>query len=305
MKWHILGAGSLGSLWAAKLLLAGQQVRLILRPLRYKKFQAIGHCLHFTDLHNTTHTLPAVAETANDATPIGCLILTCKAHAAEEAVNSIRHRLLPGAPVLLLQNGIGSQQAVTALLPNHPLLVGSSTEGAYMTRDFHCVHAGAGETLFGTLQSHPPASALLEHLVCCGIPCQWHPDILSVLWRKLAINSLINPLTVLHDCHNGELMQQLPIIKQLAAELSQLLQAAGYPATANELLAATKQVITATATNTSSMLQDVQYGRRTEISYITGFALQQSRLLNTPHQHLQSLHSALQQRLHQLGLPEH
>lgn len=48
----------------------------------------------------------------------------------------------------------------------------------------------------------PPA--WLADLRQAGIAHDWSLDILSRLWRKLALNCAINPLTVLHDCRNGE-----------------------------------------------------------------------------------------------------
>ena len=269
MSWHILGAGSLGCLWAARLQLAGQPVHLILRESRITPFQSQGSCIHFTDLQKKQHLLPVSVETAASNTPIHFLILTCKAYAAEEAIASIRHRLSPNCHVILLQNGIGSQQAVANILQGMHILIASTTEGAYTSQDFHCTHAGDGVTLLGELNnSSASAPDWLEQLNQSNIPCQWHPDIQSVLWRKLAINCLINPMTVIHACRNGELINHLQHIQILATELQDLLYAAGQIQAAQNLLATAQQVITSTAANTSSMLQDVQQQRRTEISYI-------------------------------------
>ncbi len=303
MSWHILGAGSLGCLWAARLLLAGQQVRLIMRPSRLARFQAGGSQLHFTDLQQQSFSLPALAETADSDPPVQRLILACKAYSAAEAVAGIRHRLGPDSQLILLQNGIGSQQQVRDLLPDNEILVASTTEGAWLKDDFHCVHAGAGQTLFGSLNNHSGAPDWLRQLNDFDILCQWHHEIHAVLWRKLAINCLINPLTVIHGCRNGELVQHLPRIQLLSEELQQLLQTAGQHEAASDLYSNVRQVIDSTAANTSSMLQDVQQHRRTEISYITGFALQQAKALDVPHQQLLSLHQELQQQLAAQGLP--
>lgn len=303
MTWHILGAGSLGCLWAARLLLAGQQVRLIMRPTRLEKFQAAGSQLLFTDLQQQTSSLPVLAETADSGPAVQRLILACKAYSAAEAVAGIRYRLSPGSQVILLQNGIGSQQQVRELLPASEILIASTTEGAWLKDDFHCVHAGPGQTLFGSLDRQASPPGWLGQLNGFGIPCQWHPEIHDVLWRKLAINCLINPLTVIHSCRNGELVQHLPRIRLLASELELLLQTAGQHEAARDLYANVRQVIDNTAANTSSMLQDVQQRRRTEISYITGFALQQAKALGAPHQQLLVLHEELQQQLAAQGLP--
>ncbi len=303
MSWHVLGAGSLGCLWAARLQQAGQTVSLIMRPPRLARFQAADGRLLFTNLQEHTRSVPVHAETASSQQPIQRLILACKAYSATEAIAGIRHRLLPGTEVILLQNGIGSQQQVSRTLPDCRVLVASTTEGAWLKDDFHCVHAGAGQTLFGSLNHKASPPDWLHRLKDYAIPCQWQPDIHGVLWRKLATNCLINPLTVIYNCRNGALVQYLPRIRQLADELEQLLQAAGQHKAAEDLYGHVRQVIDSTAANTSSMLQDVQQQRRTEISYITGFALHQARALEAPHQQLLALHQELQQCLVRLHLP--
>lgn len=303
MTWHVLGAGSLGCLWASRLLLAGQKVNLVMRSERLADFQSGGYQLRFTDLQQTTSLVLARAETADSPAPVQRLILACKAYSAAEAVASIGHRLNPDSQVILLQNGIGSQQQVHELLPHCKILVASTTEGAWLQDSFHCVHAGVGQTQFGSLDSHTEPPAWLGQLNEYGIPCRWQPNIQAVLWRKLAINCLINPLTVILGCRNGELTQVLPRIRLLAGELKLLLQAVGQHEAAHDLYSSTRLVLDSTAANTSSMLQDVQQGRRTEISYITGFALQQAKALTVPHQQLHCLHLELQQQLAARGLP--
>lgn len=306
MSWHVLGGGSLGCLWSARLQLAGLTVQLIVRPSALQQLHALNNQLGFTDLQGQQHSLQISAQTAQTSEPIERLIVATKSHAAAEAVSNLRQRLQAGSQILLLQNGIGSQQAVADLLPHCRVLVASSTEGAWLKQPFSCVHAGSGLTQIGDLlPSSSPAPGWLHELQQAGINCQWQADILPVLWRKLAINCLINPLTVIHQCRNGELAQLQPLLGALANELQQLLIAAGQADAARDLLATSLQVIHNTAANRSSMLQDVLQGRRTEISHITGFALAQSQQLGLACPHLLALHQQLQQQLRQLGLPDH
>lgn len=306
MSWHILGGGSLGCLWTARLQLAGQAVQLILRPNALQQLQTLNSQLCFTDLGGTQHNLKVSAQTAQAQEPIERLIVATKSHAAAEAVSSVRQRLQVGSQVVLLQNGIGSQQAVAELVPHCRVLVASSTEGAWLKQPFNCVHAGSGLTQIGDLlPCSSPTPNWLYELQQAGIHCQWQADILPVLWRKLAINCLINPLTVIHQCRNGELAQFQSLLSALADELQQLLIAAGQAEAACDLLATALQVIHNTAANRSSMLQDALQGRRTEISHITGFALAQSQKLGLACPQLLALHQQLQQQLRQLGLPDY
>ncbi|AZP70951.1 putative 2-dehydropantoate 2-reductase [Pseudomonas poae] len=299
--WHILGAGSLGTLWAARLARAGVPVRLILRDeARLASYQA-AQGLTLVE-QGVAHTYPVIGETPDSPQPIRRLLVACKAYDAENAVAQLQHRLAPDAELILLQNGLGSQDAVAAQLPQARCIYASSTEGAFRDGDWRVVFAGHGYTWLGDA-SHPTPPLWLDDLEAAGIPHEWSTDILTRLWRKLALNCAINPLTVLYQCRNGELQSHQCEVATLCAELAELLECCGQPAAAVDLQQEVERVIHATAANYSSMYQDVANARRTEISYLLGYACQAAarHQLNLPH--LQQLQIRLVDQLLARGLP--
>ncbi|RQO60859.1 putative 2-dehydropantoate 2-reductase [Pseudomonas sp. KBW05] len=302
ITWHILGAGSLGTLWATRLARAGVPVRLILRDkTRLASYQA-GPGLTLVE-HGIAHTYPVIAETSDSPEPIQRLLVACKAYDAQGAVAQLQHRLAPDAELILLQNGLGSQDAVAAQLPLARCIFASSTEGAFRDGDWRVVFAGHGYTWLGDV-GHPTPPLWLEDLHAAGIPHDWSTDILTRLWRKLALNCAINPLTVLYQCRNGGLQAHACEVATLCAELSELLECCGQPAAAQDLHSEVTRVIEATAANYSSMYQDVANARRTEISYLLGYACQAAarHQLNLPH--LQQLQVRLVEQLRVRGLPQ-
>ncbi|MCY1278463.1 2-dehydropantoate 2-reductase [compost metagenome] len=301
MTWHILGAGSLGSLWAARLSRAGLPVRLILRDrARLARYRQLGG-LTLVEAEQTS-LYPIAAETPDEPTPINRLLLACKAYDAEEAVARLAPRLAPGAELILLQNGLGSQEAVAARLPRARCILASSTEGAFRDANFRVVFAGQGFTWLGDPQ-RTEAPGWLADLQRAGIPQQWTPDILARLWRKLALNCAINPLTVLYGCRNGGLAEHPAEVAGLCDELVELLVRCGQPQAAQDLQDEVERVIQATAANYSSMYQDVAHGRRTEIAYLLGHALDQARSHDLPVPRLTALQHRLLEHLQRLGLP--
>lgn len=285
--WHVLGAGSLGTLWAARLARAGLPVRLILRDqTRLADYQK-GTGLTLVE-QGQANTYPVIGEIADNSQPIHRLLVACKAYDAQAAVAQLAHRLTPDAELILLQNGLGSQDAVAALLPQVRCIFASSTEGAFRERDWRVVFAGHGYTWLGDA-THPAPPAWLEELHTAGIAHEWSTDILSRLWRKLALNCAINPLTVLHQCRNGDLQAHQCEVAILCAELAELLECCGQPAAAHDLQSEVERVIHATAANFSSMYQDVASGRRTEISYLLGYACQAAARHQLTLPHLQQL----------------
>lgn len=299
--WHILGAGSLGSLWACRLARAGKAVRLILRDAeRLKVYEAAGGLTLIEKGQVQLHAIPA--QTAQDSTPIHRLLVACKAYDAEEAVKQLAPRLAHGAELILLQNGLGSQDAVANQVPHARCIFASSTEGAFRQADWQVNFAGHGFNWLGD-QANPLAPEWLDDLSDAGIPHEWTPDILTRLWRKLALNCAINPLTVLHDCRNGGLEEHHCEVATLCAELSVLLQCCGQPEAADGLSEEVQRVIKATAANYSSMYQDVRQGRRTEIHYLLGHACRVASRHSLELPHLERLYRRLLEHLSARGLP--
>lgn len=299
--WHVLGAGSLGSLWATRLARAGVPVRLILRNEdSVQAYQAAGGCLTLVE-KGTAQSFPIAAQTAASPEPVVRLLVACKAYDAEQAVTLLAPRLTPNAEVLLLQNGLGSQEAVAARVPGARCIFASSTEGAFRESDWRVVFAGQGQNWLGDTRdaASPP---FLSSLQDAGIAHAWTPDILTRLWRKLALNCAINPLTVLYQCRNGGLLDHQNEVATLCEELVTLLTRCGQPAAALDLYDEVLRVIQATAANFSSMYQDVAHGRRTEISFLLGHACATAQRYDCPVPHLQALQARLIAHLAAKGL---
>ena len=107
------------------------------------------------------------------------------------------------------------------------------------------------------------------------MPTSGVPKILTKLWRKLALNCVDQSTDGAgHDCRNGGLQEHHCEVATLCGELTELLERCGQPAAAENLQSEVERVIQATAANYSSMHQDVTSQRRTEISYLLGYALQ-------------------------------
>lgn len=301
---HVLGGGSLGLLWAARLAQGGLNVRLILRDANaLQAWERAGSRILFEHGGQCRYVTVKAQLADTPADPITTLILATKAYSAGNALNSVAPRLQPGASIIMLQNGMGSQQAATQALPQQQVLYASVTDGAWMPAPRHVIWAGQGQTQFGAPSGGAPPQWLTQ-LDRRIIDWQWQADILSTLWLKLAVNCAINPYTALHDCTNGQVPDRAGAqFPALIDELQALLASQGGGLTRAELGDHIHQVITRTASNSSSMRQDIHAHRRTEISYITGFACKIARQAGLATPVLDQLHCALETHLAMLGLP--
>jgi len=264
--WHILGAGSIGNLWACHLIDSKFPVTLILRNQQK------------LDLFNLTKGIwlkqvlyPTNAELATASHTINQLLITTKAQDTEQAFNSIRQRISATAKVIVLQNGMGSQQWVKEQLPQADVVWGSTTDGAWLKEPFAVEHAGKGCTRIGSPDNNPQ---WLNTLNKGFLSIELDENIEVTLWRKLAINCAINPLTAFYQCQNGELTKNpkyLAEMTEICLEVEAVAKAAGIYLFAEPLITHACEVAELTAENYSSMMQDVRQGRITEIDAITGY----------------------------------
>lgn len=278
MHWYILGAGAIGRLWACLFEQSRLPATLLLRNrAALSRWLACGP-LELIERDRTRHcTLQA--EVASASSPINHLLVTTKAHDTLSALQAIQPRLRPGCEIVLLQNGMGQQEAAQSLLPGCRFWAATTTAGAWLEPPsrLHCV--SRGETLVGPLSSGLPELPSGWHRLPLPLkPCE---DMLPVLWRKLAINCAINPLTAVENCRNGELLHpdRLQQLRRICAEVEQVAQAAGITLFETPLHRQAEAVALATGDNLSSMLQDIRHKRPTEIEHITGYLCRRAQEL--------------------------
>lgn len=289
-NWFVLGAGSMGCLWAASLASKGITPRLIVRasgdqPRVALRLTAAGQTEQFV-------VESVCAQRIN--VPIDRLVVCTKARDTLAALHSIEPFLGDNCHILLLQNGMGSQEVVAKTFSNHTVWAASSTDGAYLMAPFHVCHAGQGETWIGPLTgtSTDGFDELLDNF---RLTVHHHADIEQKLWEKLAVNCCINGLTALFDCRNGELLDgdvKQSWLDKLVDETALVLQRMGIPATS--LRDRVYRVCKITAENISSTCQDARLGRATELPFINGFLIDKASALTIPVPHHRTLMAQLE-----------
>ncbi|CDG16564.1 2-dehydropantoate 2-reductase [Xenorhabdus doucetiae] len=274
MKITVLGCGAIGKLWLAALSQKNHHVQGWLR---------VPQPVISVQIENFNGLVFKQQFPANDEKHLAesKLLLVClKAWQVSDAVNHIADKLSPNCPILLLHNGMGTQEEF-APLPN-PILLGVTTHGAYRKNDI--VHyKSQGMTHIGAITTNANKFSNLADVLHCALPdVAWHNEIQAVSWMKLAVNCVINPLTVIYDCKNGELRHHHAQIQALCDEIYQVMKHDNIHTTQQTLVDYVMNVIEQTAENYSSMLQDIRAQRHTEIDYITGFLMRRARVHGLP-----------------------
>lgn len=276
MNITLLGAGAIGALWAIKLTQQQHNVQL------WTRSSATETTLHFSELSSPT-TSDSYHFNCNDPHALaatGLLIVTVKAFQVATALTPLLPYLSTDCVVVIMHNGIGSQQQVQQLLPHNPIIYATTSQAAFKSTPTTIHHTGLGQTSLGAINQQAQAKLDIAKVFNAALsPSQWQPNIYHPLWQKLAINCAINPLTAVNQCCNGDLAQAgyQSQLDSICSEVAQVMTAEGFSTTQQQLRHQVDAVITATATNYSSMNRDIFHHRLTEIDYISGYLVQQAQ----------------------------
>jgi 2-dehydropantoate 2-reductase len=216
------------------------------------------------------------------------IILTVKAYDTYSAMETLR--LVKGdVPVLSLQNGLDNEVKIANPIGIDRTLGGVTSHGVTFVKPGHIQHAGTGETIIGEMEGQETdrVKEIASAFSSCGIETSVSQNIRTEIWTKGIVNAGINPLTALTGLKNGFLLT-IPVLTRLlektCMECVQVARAQGFDLNEIEMIKKTKKVARLTADNKSSMLQDIEKNRRTEIDSINGriAKIGKKRAISTP-----------------------
>jgi 2-dehydropantoate 2-reductase len=223
------------------------------------------------------------------------VLVLVKSHQTASVAPVAARAVAPGGMVLTLQNGLGNREILTAAaasataaavdLAAQRVAAGVTSMGATGLAPARVRAGGPGSTVIGTTPATERATRDLAALWReGGMEIDITEDIERLLWRKLAVNAAINPLSALLGVPNGRLLEALDLRGTLVAaarEVGAVAAARGIDLGADPAELAL-DVARRTADNRSSMLQDVLRGAETEIDAISGAVVREGRRLGVP-----------------------
>ena len=295
MRITVIGGGSVGLAIAANFALADAHVTLMVRAasieaLRNRPITVTG----MLGEHSVEHNRIAIDDTDHPTeASLNCdvLVVTTKAY---DVPSALRPYASAGSParsraILLMQNGLGVAEAARAVMgPDTPIFSTAMLIGIQRQSATHVsVNAHSGPIRVGALlgDDTKAIAPLLEVSAGGFLPVVQEPNIRHTIFAKVLFNTCMNPTGALIGSSYGELLQNehsRDLIAHLADETLRVfaVSTAYRPAeSGRHYVEGTliPVVIPRSASHRSSMLQDLEAGRRTEIDYLNGAIVKMGR----------------------------
>jgi len=266
----IVGTGALATLFAARLSAAGHPITML--GTWENGLQALNeNGARLVDASGVEKAYPveAINDPANCQRAQYALVLV-KSWQTERVAGQLADCLTEDGLALTLQNGMGNRELLAGTLGLPRVALGVTTTGATLLGPGLARAGGEGVI---SVEAHPRLGPLEVALTGAGFNVQVVNDTDALVWGKLVINAAINPLTALLRVPNGELLQRPAAHKMmsvLAQEAAAVAIAQGIHLPFDNAVQAAEEVARKTASNHSSMFQDIRRGAPTEIDAICG-----------------------------------
>lgn len=273
MSVVVLGAGALGTLFAVRLAANDVPVTLVGRPGPH--LDAIRE--RGVLLQNGTGSSKLVDVTVttdhHDVANADWLLVAVKSYDTAAAMADV-DSFLNDVPVLTVQNGLGNAETIAEFVDPEQVLVGTTAHGASIPNPGTVKHAGTGKTVVGRYfaPNDDEVTEIADTLTAGGIPTQVTDRPRDVLWEKVLVNVAINAATALARVPNGHLVEYDPgnrLLTRATQEGVAVARAEGRTLP-DDMIDRASTVARSTATNRSSMRQDLEAGSITEIAGLNG-----------------------------------
>ena len=274
-KIFVLGAGAVGSSYGA-LLSRKNDVTLIGNKARLNAINSKGLTLS----GDIQERFFINAEAKIKAIPTKSLILlTTKAHDSARAIKQVKDMLKEDTVILILQNGLGNKEVVTAIVDDKVEVVRGVPKIAAEFLKPGEVTFWNGETILEKTRTGKATAALFNE---CGLKARLSSEIDREIWNKLILNCVVNPLTAILQVRNNEIL--VDSLKQLRSRIVEECVEVGkcegidFQPNMNESV----DKCISRYENYSSMCQDIMKGKDTEIDFINGKIVELGRKHRIP-----------------------
>jgi 2-dehydropantoate 2-reductase len=284
MKIAIVGTGAMGSLFGGRLSQAGHQVMLYdINREHVETIQKDG--LVIEDLASGKQEVcrPGATTQAEDLRVAEILIIFVKSAATEIVARQFSAIAGDATLAVTMQNGLGNEAILKKHFGEQRTTAGVTSQGATFLGPGRIRHAGQGPTHLGMSdRNNEKLKDFVDALNQAGLDTELVENIDDLIWSKLIINVGINALTALTGLPNGRLLD-FPdckaLMADLVAEAVRVAEKRGVHLTYPDPLEMVYTVAEQTGGNRSSMLQDFDRKRQSEINFINGAIVREAGIL--------------------------
>jgi 2-dehydropantoate 2-reductase len=309
MRFAILGSGAVGGYFGAKLANAGQDVTFIARGAHLEAIRGKGLEVKSAKLGDFIVRAPAESDTARIG-PVDVAIVSVKAYDNATALPMLKPLIGPETAVLTLQNGVDSTDDVAAVVGERHVLGGTTYVATALEGPGLIVQTGVHRSIiFGEVFADPSTSlgagrgrvtprvqAIADALAAADIQTSAVADARVPIWDKFVYLAAFSGFTGASRLAIGHIWKH-PHVREMfyacSREIAAIAKAEGVEISANRFQTLEEYMDSLPPTTRSSLLIDLEQGKRIEVEALQGAAVRRAAKHGVPVPIVSTLYAVL------------
>jgi len=289
MRFAIMGSGAVGGYYGARLWKAGHDVTFIARGRHLQAIRERG-----LEIRSPLGDLFATAAAEEDTSRVGhvdCVILATKNYDNADALPRIAPMVAPSSTLLTLQNGVDSVDECAAVVGRNAVLGGAAYIATAIEGPGLIVQTGThqrivfGEVFEPGFEVSARVAAIRDALAGAGIDVEAVPDARVPLWEKFVYLSPFAGFTGASRLPIGGIWK-FPHVQEMfyeaCREVERVARAEGVAVTPARIEQIRRYMATLPPSTRSSLLIDLQQGKRIEVEALQGSVVRRGQTAGVP-----------------------
>lgn len=274
MRIAVAGAGAVGCHYGSMLMQGGHEVVFLARGDHLLAMQEKG----LRHVSNGKELLLKVRAEGDVSllSEAEVVLLACKMTDLDAMLHAMRPHVPDTALLVTMQNGVQAPDWAARVFPRHAVAAATAFIGARIESPGMVVHSAHGGMRLGMWQAgagEKHIQPLLVALRASGVPARGETKVRTMLWRKLLWNVGFNAITAITRRHAKNVAadsESLAVVQAAMREAVAVAHAEDIEL-GEEDIAKHVKVTLAMGPVKTSMWQDIERGKKTEVDFINGF----------------------------------
>ena len=286
MRIAVFGSGGVGGYFGGRLAAAGEDVTFLARGAHLAAMQTDG--LHIASPLGDAHIPNVQATDRPEAVgPVDVVLFTVKLYDVEASAAALGPMIGPDTVVITLQNGVDAMDMVARHVGDHPVAGGAAYIVAVIDKPGHIRHTTAQQLVFGERDGRRSERLVTfeEAGARAGFQAQASTDVIAALWTKFVRLATWSGMTTVTRSPMGVVRDTPATFELMVAAIEEVIavgRAKGVNLPADLMDTTLTMVKSFPANSKSSMLEDIERGRRLELPWLSGAVVRIGREVGVP-----------------------
>jgi 2-dehydropantoate 2-reductase len=280
---YIIGAGAIGGAYGSRIMEnRPETLKILVGGSRFEKYTTDGIIVNGRKIP-FKYVRPDSTEDKADL-----ILIAVKYHHLEQTIKDIASLVGPDTIIMSLLNGITSEEIIGSVFGMDKMLYSFCVGTDAVREGTSITFTNIGRVVFGDRENSEASekvSAVRAYFDSVKLPYTVPADIMRELWWKFMLNVGINQVSAILRAPYGRFAREghtQDLMADASREVIKIAQKAGISLSEDDIQKSIEIISTLSPEGKTSMFQDVEAGRKTEVEIFSGAVCELGRKYGVP-----------------------